>query len=430
MKKLLIVDDEINVTRSLTRALRNEHYEVLTCNDPLDALAIAAATELDVILSDQRMPGMSGPELLSELRERQPECVRLAMSAHQDFNSMIDLFNSGLIQHFLPKPWCNNHLRELLGSYLGSREQSSEQFNGIVTRNTAMLELFSKISRLTDPSVPVFIFGETGTGKELVARAIHNQSGRKGRFVAINCSNFSNELFESQLFGHKKGAFTGAVSDQEGLLAAADGGTLFLDEITDLTPASQNKLLRTLQERVFTPLGSTRETSFNCRVISASSTMLHDAVQAGSFRADLMYRLEVIPLSLPPLRERKEDIPLLFSHFTGQQEISESLMSALTNYDWPGNVRELQNAAQHAAAFTDSGSISAEHLPERIASNIREREVADSTFSNGQKLTPHLIATALERHGNNRSAAARELGISRMTLYRHLKQSGLPDLAY
>jgi DNA-binding NtrC family response regulator len=425
MKRLLVVDDELNVTRSIARVLNNQSYEVITSNHPLEALQLAERESFNAVLSDQRMPDISGYELLTEMSKLQPGCTRLAMSAHQDFESMVQMFNTGLIEHFIPKPWNNKNIRELLGAHLRSTQtdEIAEMYDQFVTNDPAMKSLFHKMSQLVDHTVPIFVYGETGTGKELVARALHEQAGLSGRFVAVNCSNFSSDLLESQLFGHKKGAFTGAIADQEGLLQAAEGGTLFLDEITDLPATVQNKLLRVLQERVYTPLGCTKEVHFDCRLVSAASTRLHDAVQSGSFRADLMYRLEVIPIDLPPLRARREDAQLLFAHFTDPTTFSEEVAHILNTYEWPGNVRELQNAAMHALAFAGEGEpIDVHHLPARFQKINVQPDCAANLSSNTQtEISRESIELALRRHGNNRSATARELGISRMTLYRYLK---------
>lgn len=426
-KTLLIVDDDENVTRSLCRLLNFEPYEVVGLLDPLEAIELAKQRDFHVILSDNRMPGMSGVELMSHFRETQPSCKRISMSAYQDFDSLIDAFNQGYIEHFVQKPWDNEALKALLARFL-SPAPSSSTFDKILTQSDSMFRVFERVSALRDLMSPVFIHGETGTGKELIARALHSQSDRSKRdFVAVNCSSLNAELMESKLFGHCKGAFTGAVREQKGLLVVADGGTLFLDEITDLPAASQSKLLRALQEREFVPIGATNPIPFDAQIISASATRMQTAVDEGAFRADLMYRLDVIPIDLPPLRERGGDALILFKHFTGCNDIHRETISALDAYNWPGNVRELQNAASYARAFSDNGSIRVEHLPDRITqrnSNDSQESPAslriEEAIPGKHRLFANDITEALRRHNHNKSAAARSLGVSRMTLWRYM----------
>lgn len=338
------------------------------------------------------------------------------------------------------------------------------EFHGILTSDPAMLGLFDQIRRVAKQEVPIFITGETGSGKEMVARAIHLEGSRSKKiFVSVNCANLTEQLLESQLFGHRKGAFTGAVAEQKGLLAEADGGTLFLDEVTEIPMHLQPKLLRVLQEREYTPLGSTRPISFDTLIISASQSPLQNAVQEGRFRPDLKYRLHVIPLGLPPLWARSDDSSALFEHFLHQAykaqrgdvpipEISPEVWQVIRHYEWPGNVRELQNACAYVVAMTTGSIITIEHLPEELrfslVSQIQEglgkdnqaaakgpsRSIGNAVALDrmGSRLstaTPDeahaIIQDTLSQTNGNRSEAARRLGISRMTLWRRMQALGL-----
>ena len=427
-KILLIVDDDENVIQALCRLLKFEPYEIVALSDPLEAIELGNHKNFDVVLSDNRMPGMSGIELMHHFLDIQPACKRISMSAYQDFNYLIDAFNQGYIEHFVQKPWKNDALKALLSRFLSPTcaSEAGSTFERILSQSDSMFRIFERVSALRDLTSPVFIHGETGTGKELIARALHDQSDRAKRdFIAVNCSNLNPEIMESQLFGHRKGAFTGAISDQIGLLAAADGGTLFLDEVTELPGLAQSKLLRALQEREFVPLGATKPISFDARIISAAATKMQTAVDNGLFRADLMYRLEVIPIDLPPLRERHGDILMLFKHFTGCDKINQETIRVLEAYSWPGNVRELHNASLYACAFANDGPILVDHLPDRVVNGGAPQDSLTSLqfeqiVCGKRHFDANDINEALRLNNNNKSAAARSLGVSRMTLWRHM----------
>ena len=301
-----------------------------------------------------------------------------------------------------------------------------QNFHGILSKNSQMHRLFVTIQRAAKTKAPIFICGETGVGKELVAKALHLESSRsKEPFIAFNAANFSHDLIESQLFGHKKGAFTGAIDDAEGLLRSAKQGTLFLDEITCLPVNIQAKLLRVLQEKQFYPVGDFNTKTFNASLISASNLSLKEAVTYDNFREDLRYRIEVIPLYVPPLRKRKEDIILLFRHFLNETSginewvIDRSLQSALTNYRWPGNIRELENCAQFVATMANSTTLKLYNFPKSI------QESNEKAPDNHTPLDADIILQALDGNKGNRSKAARELSISRMTLWRKMKEFDL-----
>jgi|GEM_PF-602717 len=331
------------------------------------------------------------------------------------------------------------------------------EFHGMLTANSGMAALFEQIRRTALSSSAVFLSGETGTGKERVARAVHQESSRYAKpFVALNCANLTETLLESQLFGHRKGAFTGAVNDQPGLLAEANGGTLFLDEVAELPMALQAKLLRVLQEKEYTPLGETRPRSFDVRIISASQARLKASVVQGRFREDLFYRLHVIPLHIPALRDRQEDAVLLFRHFLATDydvkkcpapELRAEVLQVVRGYHWPGNVRELQNTCAYVSAFAGSGPVALDHLPVDLRQAFLnpvlaqplgmpasplvapalggERESPEVRQADPVEMTPEMIRAALTASGGRRAEAARKLGISRMTLWRKLREFGL-----
>lgn len=303
------------------------------------------------------------------------------------------------------------------------QSHKTQFFHGILSRNSAMHKLFDNIKRAAKSDISIYISGETGVGKELVARAIHAESKRSNQpFVAVNVANFSSDLIESQLFGHKKGAFTGAINSSAGLMQAAAKGTLFLDEVTSLPINTQAKLLRVLQERQYYPVGDVNLQEFSAAVVSASNLSFEDAVKYHKFRDDLRYRLEVIHLHIPPLRDRRDDILLLFSHFLEQASddknwiISPSVESHLITYDWPGNVRELENCANFTAAMAIEKKLIVSDLPENIQSGLEAQQVKPKLM-----LDRALIKKTLAINSGNRTITAKNLGISRMTLWRKMK---------
>ena len=314
-------------------------------------------------------------------------------------------------------------------SYINSKYylDNSVFFHGILSCNPKMHKLFETICKAAKTDVPIYISGETGVGKELVARAIHAQSPRADQpFIAVNVANFSSDLLESQLFGHKKGAFTGAHNNSKGLLSAAKNGTLFLDEVACLASNTQAKLLRVLQEKKFYPVGDVQLKSFSACVISASNLSLEDAIKQQQFREDLRYRLEVIPLLVPPLRERKDDIILLFEYFLSQASsrkhwiIEYDLKNKLANYLWPGNVRELENCAKFTAAMSNSEKLELSNLPDSIQTALK-KDIPEQLVSEELKK----ITVALTQNASNKTKTAKQLGISRMTLWRKMKAFNL-----
>jgi DNA-binding NtrC family response regulator len=347
------------------------------------------------------------------------------ISGYSDFSEIISGFNSKVVQKFLSKPWDNEELVGLVHALrraVWEPRQGEENFHGMLTSSPVMKKLFKNIIKFSMASVPVFINGETGVGKELVASSLHAYSDRSEKpFICFNCANFSKELMESQLFGHTKGAFTGAVSDQKGLFDEVKGGTLFFDEVTSMPLELQAKLLRVLQEREYSPVGSFKARKFDAQIISASNVSLKEAVARGEFREDLRYRLEVLPLFIPPLRERIEDIALLINFFASELgkniNLSSEVLKRLGDYSWPGNVRQLENLVMYLCAISEGSVIELEDIP----AEYLESDKAAGSIEKASDFNLDDIQKVLEENDFNKSKAAQQLGISRMTLYRYLK---------
>jgi len=377
---VFLVDDEPFILEAIGRCLSELHIHVMKFTDPELALAALDDQVPDVVISDQRMPKLMGTDMLTKMKSREPSIQCVLVSAHNDFSAVADAFNQRIIERYICKPWDDSELLFLVDKMLSSRSlldsspifetestfKKVASFHGMISANASMFSLFQRIEKASTANVPIFVTGETGTGKERVAVACHNESYRKSQpFVAVNCANFSENLMESQLFGHKKGAFTGAVANQQGFLAAAAEGTLFLDEVTTIPIALQAKLLRVIQEREFSPLGSQEVLPFKAQLLTASSTRLQDAVKAGDFREDLFYRLNVIVINLPPLRDRGTDVEHIAQHLLQvicakeertEQAFSNEALKVLKQYSWPGNVRQLENFI-HSLVVLNNGSL-------------------------------------------------------------------------
>ena len=463
MRSILIVDDDDYVLKSLARLLRSEGLGISCYHDPQEALVQCSVRQFDLILSDQRMPGMLGTEFFSQIAENYPSTRRILISGYTDFDDVTEAFNEKVIHKFICKPWNNQQLTAVIAEQLSLKEMGDSEdaarqeltsveeqapkssFHGIVTEDPTLKAKLSIIARTATTDAPFYINGETGTGKEMVARAIHMESERSnGSFVAINCANLTETLLESQLFGHKKGAFTGADRDQKGMLEEAEGGTLFLDEVVEIPLSLQAKLLRVLQEREYTPVGDTRTRKFDVKLISASALSLNQAVSDGVFREALRYRLEVIPIQLPPLRERGRDLKLLFDLFLSQQfarqggavlPVRDDVYKVIGGYSWPGNVRELANVCTYIAALSnaDDKAVTLDKLPIVITSQAGAPEIelgADNPQANFAKksnpvITRESLEQVIEQYAGHRENMAAHFGISRMTLWRKLKQFGL-----
>lgn len=471
MQSLLILDDDDHVLKSLARLLRSKNHSIACFTDPQEALIQCGLQEYDLVLSDQRMPDMEGTEFFYQLAQIYPATRRVLISGYADFGSVTDAFNDGLIHKFVVKPWNNELLIQLINEQLKIKgegeassltpttlvpskavvkESSPDSYHGIITQDLAFKQQLKVIKKAASSDAPFFIHGETGTGKEMIARAIHLESDRSERkFVALNCANLTGSLLESQLFGHAKGAFTSADSDQKGLLAEAEGGTLFLDEVTEIPIGLQAKLLRVLQEKEYTPVGKTMTVPFDVKIISASSTSLKKAVEEERFREDLRYRLEVIPIALSPLRARVKDKRMLFDHFLTNQlarhgcedlPVEEKVYECIEKYDWPGNVRELVNVCTYIAALLDSDDtcIDMGSLPQVVrnaratpGSHLSESTTEDiaprSPVLRSRAITKENLGQAIEEFHGHRDSIAQHFGVSRMTLWRKIKQFDLAN---
>jgi DNA-binding NtrC family response regulator len=441
---VLVVDDEQGILESLRILLKNQGYDVETVQGGKAGLEALKRGRPDVVLADIRMPQVSGLDILTAAREQDPEMPVILMTAQASLQSAVQAVNQGAFQ-YIQKPFPNDYLLEICRRAVEHRRIRFENRNlkppaargaGAVERPIGRSKPFLDVVRLAEQVAPtdstVLILGESGTGKEIVARYIHERSARHGGpFLSLNCGALPESLLESELFGHVKGSFTGAVRDKVGLFAAARGGTFFLDEIAELTPATQVKLLRVLQEREALPVGATEPVPVDVRVIAATNRDLEDEIRRGAFRSDLYYRLNVISLRLPPLRERIDDIPVLTEHFLKQlaeqrgqpaRRVDPSALEVIKAYDWPGNVRELENALEHAVTLSQGETIVASALPEQITSPrvrplVHERAPGNPTLDAIERA---YILWVLQAEGGNKTRAAEVLGIDPSTLYRKL----------
>jgi len=445
--RVLIIDDERYIRDLCSDFLSNRGFEVHTLDRGDTALSFIERTPVDIILLDIKLPGISGLELLSKIRIAYPDIEVVMITGYSSIESAVQMIKLGAYD-YLPKPLdlvklgnILDHIRDkkILEEKAQRLEWQSEggQFHGIVGKSRPMLEVFSIIKSLARYSINVLIIGETGTGKELVARVIHELSPRSDKpFVPCNCSALVDTLLESELFGHVKGAFTGAVRTKRGLFSIADGGTIFLDEVGELPIATQVKLLRAIEGGEIQPIGSEEILKVDVRVLAATNRNLHAAVEEGKFRRDLYHRLNVASIYLPPLRERKEDIPLLCEHFLksfSQQlgkdirGVSPQAMSVIESYPWYGNVRELKNALERATAVAKGRYIELEDLPPSIRENnetITTAQASEDDMSLERMEMEHIRSVLLKTSGN-KVRAAQILGISRRSLYRKIKKYGI-----
>jgi two-component system response regulator PilR (NtrC family) len=437
--RILVVDDEESMCEFLSVVLRKEGYFVDTAPGGREGYEKACAVSYDLVLEDLKMPGMDGIALLRGLKERDPETLVIIMTAYSTWDSAVEAMRLGAYD-YIRKPFDNNDIKATVARAVGLKRQheKSKSVSGndlarsasMIGHSPPMREIFSLIRRIAPTDSTVLISGESGTGKELVARALHQHSLRRGQtFLTVNCGAFPESLLESELFGHKRGSFTGAVADKKGLLEVADRGAMFLDEVGEMTLATQVKFLRVLEEREFLPVGGTDPVRTDIRFVCATNKDLAREVEAGSFRQDLFYRLNVIPIHLPPLRERKEDIPLLAGHFLARHALasrrkvsgfSPDAMAALMAFDWPGNIRELDNTIQRAVTLCEGERIELRDLVSKAsASPPAGRMVFTEIPAAGMDLEARMgeieksyIELALLRTGGNLTKAAELLGIT------------------
>lgn len=444
---IMLVDDETAILETLQILFRNEGFQVSACSSGPEALERLAEERPDIVLTDIRMPGATGLEVLAWAREVDEEMAVILMTAQASLQSAVRAVNEGAY-YYLQKPFANDELlaicrraaeaRQLKVENQALKKEIRRRERRLGDRPIGKARSFIEVLQLAETVAPtdstVLVTGESGSGKEVVARYMHALSERAERgFYSINCGALPESLLESELFGHTKGSFTGAVKDKRGLLEAADGGTLFLDEIGETTPATQVKLLRALQEREVIPVGSTEPVSVDVRIIAATNRELEDEIRRGAFRSDLYYRLNVIALHLPPLRDRKDDIPLLARFFLermgsagseGVPELAADTLQLLSEYDWPGNVRELENALEHALIVSKGDALVPAHLPERVREAPQPRLVGGDLPPNPsmEVIERAYITWVLQAEGGNKTRAAEVLGIDPSTLYRKLNR--------
>jgi two-component system response regulator HydG len=450
--RLLLVDDDEAACRLLSEVLEREAYRVVSALSTDEAITkLEEEGPFDAVLTDLRMPRKSGLDLLRTVRGRDPEALVLVLTAFGDAAAAGEAIRAGAYD-FISKPYDIQTLRETLDRALGRRRlarrrpaasplgPASEEPEGLalVGHSPAIIEVMKTLARVAPSQATVLVLGETGTGKELVARTIHRWSERAShRFVAVNCSALAEGLLESELFGHVKGAYTGAATARPGLFREADKGTLFLDEIGDISPGLQARLLRALQEHEIVPLGAETPVKVDVRVLAATHRDLPELVRQGRFREDLYYRLDVVTLSLPPLRERRQDIPLLVDHFLrtlssrhgrGPVAVDPEALRRLLGYDWPGNIRELQNVLERAVLLAEQGVIGPEHLATTVRPSAAALPAApEVTPLRGlEDVEREHVIRVLAATGGNREESSRILGISRRTLTRMIQRWGLP----
>jgi two-component system, NtrC family, response regulator PilR len=460
MPTILVVDDEPNIIEVLEIALLEEGMDVFKSGSGREALNILQEKDVDLVISDIRMPDLSGVELLQKAKQIAPETVFIMITAFASTETAIDALQHGALD-YITKPFKMEDLRAIVRRALGKKrsqkpqnaaslndleaQQGQKLFQAlqsshVVGKSPKMIEVYRTIGTVAMGDSTVLITGESGTGKELVARAIHEASRRREKpFVSINCSAFPETLLESELFGYMKGAFTGATGNKKGLFEAAENGSIFLDEIGDMTPAMQVKLLRVLQERRFRPLGGTNEIPVDVRVIAATNQDLQACIQQGSFREDLYYRIAVINIHLPALRERVEDIGLLAFSFLRQYSekagksitgISPEALRCLESYCWPGNVRQLENTIERAVALETNGEIQLERLPDAVRNRSNSIEGDLFTLPEGPfdlegfltQMEYSLVSQALRQADGNQTLAAQRLKLTKGSL-RHKMHS-------
>ena len=452
-RTILIVDDDKNTREGLKRALQGQ-YDVILADSAEQGLPLLDTRAVDIVLSDLRMTGMDGMTLLQRITSRSTPPIVIMLTAYGSVETAVEAMKRGAYD-FLTKPVNLDHLEMLLKRALRSHEVESENLNlrqqldsrfgleNIIGQSDAMQEVFDTIRQAAPTQASILIQGESGTGKELVAHAIHQFSTRaKGPFIAVHCAALSPTLLESELFGHEKGAFTGAAERRQGRFELADGGTLFLDEIGEIQTSVQVKLLRVLEERQFERVGGHQTLDVDIRLIAATNADLPAMVKAGTFRQDLFFRLDVVSVTLPPLRKRSEDIPLLCAHFLKEfstkhnkpvDDITPDTISLLSRYTWPGNVRELRNVIERMVVLSRTPRLTVRDIPVAVRDTVQGapargatglrpeagRLAAPESMADAERL---MIHAALRKHQGNRTLAATQLGISRRTLQRKLKE--------
>ncbi|MCA1988350.1 MAG: sigma-54 dependent transcriptional regulator [Desulfarculus sp.] len=448
--RILIVEDDAVARRNLEHVLaKNQEYDIDQADGGEQALNFLGRRHYDLVLTDLRMDKVSGMDVLAEVRARHPDTEVIMLTAYAAVDSAIEAMKLGAF-HYIAKPYKIDEVRAQVAHALEKtrlRQQvrdlkrqvrSGHNLEFIVGKSAPMQDLVRLVRQVAPTDAGVLIIGETGTGKELVARGLHYASNRsEGRFVAFNCGALTEDLLASELFGHEKGSFTGAVATKRGLFEAADGGTVFLDEIGDTPPAMQVKLLRIIQEKVLIRVGGTEPIPVDVRVVAATHQDLKALVESGRFRSDLYYRLNVVTLKVPPLREHKADIPLLAHHFLAKyaerhakpvKGIDAEMMAALKAYDYPGNVRELENLIERAVTLSAGEVLGSRDLPDEVlAVGDQPPALTEGGLTTLEEREKEYILWVLQKMGGNKSQAAEILGIDRVSLWRKLKRYGVEE---
>lgn len=449
MMNLVVIDDEKTKRITMTDALRNEGYNVESFSSSILALKYIEENHVDMVITDIRMPEVDGFEVLEKVQELKTNTAVIMITAFGTIESAVEAMKKGAFD-YITKPFSSEELllivkkyeqlKKLLEENLSLKRKLEERysFHNLIGKSKVMQDLFEQIELVSDNEMSILIEGESGTGKELVANAIHYNSPRKEKpFIKLSCAALNESLLESELFGHERGAFTGAYKEKKGRFEIADGGSLFLDDVDDIPVTSQVKLLRVLQEREFERVGGTKPIKVDVRVICATKADLWEKVKKGEFREDLYYRLRVIPLKIPALRERKEDIPLLVTHFlkkSGKEKLkfTDEALNVLSCFDWPGNIRQLENAVYRIAAFAKENEISKDMIPRDLMCGEKQRQ--RFSFNSNEKvelekiiddIEKEAIHWALEKAGNNQTKASEILSLKRTTLRDKMKKFGL-----
>ncbi|MBW7875864.1 MAG: sigma-54-dependent Fis family transcriptional regulator [Candidatus Cloacimonetes bacterium] len=443
MKKILVIDDEESISQSLKRLLSKRGWHAEAFQNPVAALNLLQRERFDIVLTDFRMPNVDGLEMIERIREIQPEARIILMTAFSSIPNAVEAMKRGASE-YIPKPFEFEELEARLGVIGPSTSQSvsspsKKTVVDMLGTSLPMQRLRERIRKAAKSNATVLIEGESGTGKELVARLLHQESSLSSKpFLAVNMAAIPDSLIESEFFGYKKGAFTGADSDQDGKFVAADGGTLFLDEIGEMPIQFQPKILRVLQEGVVTPVGSNKTHKVQVRIVAATNRDLSQMVHEGTFREDLFFRLNILDIKVPPLRERREDIPELVTHFiekhaTEPMQVPQDFLDILSAYHWPGNVRELENIIHRCVVLGDTNVMDKLDLPRHISGleptkDTPMAEIAYRALKEGMSLydlEKDIILKAIEESEGNKTTAARILKITRRKLYSRLEKHGI-----
>ena len=447
--RILVVDDEAIARENLEHILRKDGYDVVTADSGISALKKLSNTEFDLVMTDLKMKQVDGMEVLARIKEQYPDTEVVMLTAYATLSTAIEAMQKGAY-HYIPKPYKIDEVRMIAKRALEKKalkdeirvlKKDSHRGVGIpflIGKSSKIQELVMLVEQIAPTDCNVLIFGETGTGKELFARAIHHLSGRaEKRFLAINCGAFTEELLTNELFGHEKDAFTGATTTKIGLLEAANGGTVFLDEIGDMPASMQVKLLRVIEEKSLLRVGGTQPIKVDIRIVAATNKDLNREVETGGFRKDLFYRLNVVSLHLPPLAERRDDVPLLAHHFLGRyaepqgksiKGFSDEAMEVLMNYEYPGNIRELENIVERAVVLCNEEEILVKHLPQELGQySLKVYRKPGHRFPTLEENEVEYVSWVLKQVDGNKTRAAEILGIDRVSLWRKLKRWGFDE---